>query len=340
MMRQRASGREGMPIEPTRAPPPPLSLPLLSPLPLPLPLPLPSGSRSPRPLCLFLVGTLLVLSACPRSLRVARPYPPPTADALVQVLAARQRAVASLNATARATSWLGGDRVRATVLMLVDRPGRLRFEAEISLQGTVAVLATDGRQFAFLDVMKNELRRGPACPANVASLIRIPLGPPDVAAILLGDARLPAGTTAADAVVDWEPTMAADVLAVPRNDGWLRILFQGAGAGAGQTAPQPGSARIIGAVATGPDGRARWRVAYEDFSNVAQSGGTPGTTVSLPRTIRFAEGDTSFDEGVEIKFKEQALNDPLADEAFVLSPTAGTPIIDVGCAPTGSVSAR
>ena len=96
-----------------------------------------------------------------------------------------------MSARVRATSWLGGERVRATVNMLVERDGHLRFEAEVSLQGTVATLATDGATFALLDARKNELSRGPACPANVASLIRIPLAPADVAAVLLGDARLP-----------------------------------------------------------------------------------------------------------------------------------------------------
>ncbi|MEO8214244.1 MAG: hypothetical protein ABI560_13680, partial [Myxococcales bacterium] len=176
----------------------------------------PACARGNR-IAIILAATLALLaSGCPRPQLVARPYPPPPAAMLREALLARQRLVTSMNARARATSWLGGDRVRATVMMLVDRPGRLRFEAEVSLQGTVAVLATDGRRFAFLDTMKNELRRGPACPANVASLIRIPLGPADVAAILLGDLLLPpaasGGATESQDTVDWDPARAADVL--------------------------------------------------------------------------------------------------------------------------------
>jgi len=246
--------------------------------------------------------------------------------------------ITTLNARVRATSWLGGDRVKATVLMLAERPGRLRFEAEVSLQGTVAVLATDGTRFAFLDTMKNELRRGPACPANVASLIRIPLGPPDVAAMLLGDARLPAAADLSRGLVDWDPARAADVLAVRRNDGWLRLLFQGAGPTGAGVRPETSRIRIIGAVATGPDGRARWRVAFEDFSDVPIGGvgGVGATVVSLPQTIRFAEGDSNFDEGVEIKFKERTFGETAAANAFALSPPAGAAAIEVGCpgAPT------
>ncbi len=283
-----------------------------------------------------LIPTLaaVFLTACPRPFHVARPYPAPTAAELGEALTARQRAVFSINARVRATSWLGGDRVRATVLMLVDRPGRLRFEAEVSLRGTVAILATDGQRFAFLDTTHNELRRGPACPANVASLIRIPLAPLDVAAILLGDVRLPAPTGIAAGVVDWDPERAADVLAVRRNDGWLRVLFQRAGAeGAARRED-----RVVGAVATGPDGHARWRVSFEDFSDVSSSAASEGNAiapivVSLPGTIRFAEGETSFDEGVEIKFKERTLNELPDANAFELRAAPGTTTAEVGCAP-------
>jgi hypothetical protein len=291
---------------------------------------------------LTLTPMVLALAGCPRPLVVSRPYPPPSASELGEALAARQSAVSSMNARARATSWLGGERVRATVLMLVDRPGRLRFEAEVSLQGTVAVLATDGRQFEFLDVTRNEFRHGPACAANVASLIRIPLEPPEIAAILLGDARLPTGASGADAevgaagaTVDWDAGRAADVLVLRRHDGWMRILFE-----RGRTR-QPGGRpenRVVGVIATGPDGRARWRAGFEDFTEVAtggQSGAGGGggepPTVVLPRTIRFAEGDTSFDEGVEIKFKERTLNEGPGADAFALAPAPGIQTIEVGC---------
>ena len=132
------------------------------------------------PVHAFLVGALAT-AGCVHAPPVARPYPAPTGDELAGLLATRATTVHALNARARATSWLGGERVRATVLMLVERDGHLRFEAEVSLQGTVATLATDGRTFALLDARKNELSRGPACPSNVASLVRIPLAPADVA---------------------------------------------------------------------------------------------------------------------------------------------------------------
>lgn len=290
--------------------------------------------------------TLVALAwGCARHPPVVRPYPPPSADRLMAAWRAHQQAFTAMNARARATSWLGGDRVRATVLMLVDRAGRLRFEAEISLQGTVAVLATDGRRFGLLDLSHNELRRGPACPANVAALIRIPLAPAEVAAILLGDARIPDGTSAGAPSpgatrVDWDAHRGTEVLSVPRLDGWLRIWFErvapppGAGLGTadgvgdGRTVDASGW-RILGATATSQDGKARWRVSYEDFSPVGPAAGSPH--LEAPQIIRFAEGSASFDDGVEIKIKQRSFNAPADDSAFVLQPTAGVTAYDVGC---------
>ena len=168
------------------------------------------------------LSSVLALAAlaacCAHAQPTVRPYPAPTAGALLATLAAQQAAVRGMNARVRATSWLGGERVRATVNMLVERDGHLRFEAEVSLQGTVATLATDGTTFALYDAHKNEVSRGPACPANVASLIRIPLAPADVAAVLLGDARAPAPADPATASVGWDARRGADVLAVPARE--------------------------------------------------------------------------------------------------------------------------
>ena len=254
----------------------------------------------------------LLGAGCAHAPPVARPYPAPTPEALSAALAARQQAVAGMSARVRATSWLGGERVRATVNMLVERDGRLRFEAEVSLQGTVATLATDGATFALLDARKNELSRGPACPANVASLIRIPLAPAEVAAILLGDARLPEAE--GPRLVGWDPHLGADALAVRDHAGGaLQLYFQGEGSGR----------ELIAATRVGADGAPLWRTSYKDFETVAGQ--------RLPRTILFAERSASFDDGVEIRFKDRALDGSPPPGAFTLAPPPGVAVRDVGC---------
>jgi len=269
------------------------------------------------------LGTLA--ACCAHAPPAVRPYPAPAADALIAALAAQQAAVRGMSARVRATSWLGGERVRATVNMLVERDGHLRFEAEVSLQGTVATLATDGTTFALFDAHQNEFSRGPACPANVASLIRIPLAPADVAAVMLGDARPAAPVDPATASVGWDARRGADVLATPAGqggqggqrglEGTLQFLFRGDGA-----------ARTLVAVdRVGADGKPLWRTSYEDHET---AGG-----VRVPGTIRFAEANSSFDDGVEIKFKDRTLNAASPAGAYTLAPPAGATVVEVGCGP-------
>jgi len=267
------------------------------------------------------LGLAAAAFGCAHAPPPTRPYPPPLAETLLAGLRSHQAAVASASARVRATSWLGGERVRATVNMLIERDGHLRFEAEVSLQGMVAALTTDGRTFALYDARKQEFSRGPACPANVASLVRIPLAPADVAAVLLGDARLPpplAGAPEAGANVAWDPSRGADVIVLRDPAGGdLYLYFHGQAA--------DGPRDLVGVVRTGRDGARLWQTAYEDFEIV---GG-----VRLPKRIRFAEGNGSFDDGVEIQFKDRSLNAPATPNAFALAPPPGVAVRDVGCPP-------
>jgi hypothetical protein len=249
------------------------------------------------------VVILFVALSCAGSAQMVRGYPVPSAEELLQAVRARQAAVRGMNVETRATSWLGGERVRGTVQMLVERSGRLRFEAEVSLQGTVAALTVDGGQFAFIDHQKHLFRKGPACPANVAALIRIPLAPAEVAAILLGDIPLPDESKAAS--VGWDSGRGADVLAI---DGPVKLWL-----GLRRPSSQIPAWDIV--FVEGLDARGRWRVSYEDFERVSG--------VALPRLVRFAEPGKDFDDGVEIKIRERALNPAFPEGAFTLEPPSG-----------------
>jgi hypothetical protein len=257
------------------------------------------------------LAALLAGACCVHAPPVARPYAAPSADELAGLLAARAGAVRSLNARARATSWLGGDRVRATVLMLVERDGHLRFEAEVSLQGTVATLATDGARFELLDARKNELSRGPACAANVASLVRIPLAPADIAAIVLGDVRRPPDA-AVSPTVAWDAARGADVLELMTPTEILHVFFARHGT----------TVDVVGAEASA-GGKPLWRTSYGDFDGAGAA--------RMPTSIHFAEGASSYDDGVEIKIKDRTSNEAPLGSAFTLTPSPGVTVKDVGC---------
>jgi hypothetical protein len=229
---------------------------------------------------------------------------------------ARQAAVRGINVETRATSWLGGERVRGTVQMLVERSGRLRFEAEVSLQGTVAALTVDGGQFAFIDHQKHLFRKGPACPDNVAAMIRIPLAPAEVAAILLGDIPPARRCKSSDGR---RGTAAAAPMSWPSKASRARSCLLGL------RRPNAQVPTWDVVFVEGFDARGRWQVSYEDFERVSG--------VALPRLVRFAEPGKSFDDGVEVKIRERALNPSFPEGAFALTPPSGYQVELAACGP-------
>ena len=246
----------------------------------------------------------LLLAAC-ATVPAQRTYPVPSADELLAALRARQAAAHSLNLETRTTSWLGGERVRGTVQMLVERVGNLRFEAEVSLQGTVAALAVHDNTFVFVDHQKKTFRQGPATPGNVASLIRIPLPAQAVAAILLGDVFFLEGSKALD--VGWD--RGADVLHLQTPDGdelWVSLH---------RPAPLVAAWDVVAVAGQPAFARARWCVSYEDLQH---SDGQ-----SFPGFIRFAEPGRDFDDGVEIKVRDRIVNPLFPADAFLLAPPPG-----------------
>jgi len=271
-----------------------------------------------RPISRLLgLALALVAMGCAGTVHSVRTYPAPGAEELMAALKARQGAVRGINAETRATSWLGGERVRGTVQMLATRGGQLRFEAEVALQGTVAALAVSAGQFTFIDYQKHVFRQGPACPANVARLIRIPLAPMAVAAILLGDAPVQDATKVVG--VDWDSARAADVLVLDDPSGarfWLSMRRPNPAVAAWDVVFLEGAASAT---------TQRWHVSYDDF---AREG-----AMALPRLVRFAEPGKGFDDGVEIRIRDRQINGTFVENAFVLQKPAGYPVELASCGP-------
>jgi hypothetical protein len=150
----------------------------------------------------------------------------------------------------------------------------------------------------------------------VAELVRIPLAPAEVSAILLGDVLLPPADDG-KASVDWDGGRAADVLSVETQAGmrvWLGLQRPNAQVAAWDVVFLEGQDNTRSQ---------RWRVSYEDFERSAG--------VALPRLIRFAEPGQSFDNGVEIRIRERTLNPTFPPGAFTLEPPPGYHVVEARC---------
>jgi hypothetical protein len=266
-----------------------------------------------------LAVTLLLLCGCPQRFVAQRPYPPLPAEVLMEALRKRQAAVHAVDLDTRTTSWLGGDRQRATVVMLVERSGRLRFEVEVSIEGVVATLVTDGHDFQLSDLKARVFKHGPVCPENLGAYFPVPLMPAEIAAILLGDA--PVGAEARPLGVSWDGAARAEVLEIANGRAgaagklWVSL----------RRADKADRWDVVAVAGESPGRPGRWRVEYQDLE--AKDG------VAQPGVVRFAEPGKSFDDGVEIKVRTRSANPALKDQAFALAPPAGFADETVPCCP-------
>jgi len=146
-------------------------------------------------------------------------------------------------------------------------------------------------------------------------MIRIPLAPAEVAAILLGDIPLPEGDMAA--AVEWDGSRGADVLAIESQVGtklWLGLRRPNS---------QVAAWDVVFVQGLDAGARSRWRVSYEAFERVSG--------VAVPGLVRFAEPGKDFDDGVEIKVRERTLNPSFPEGAFTLAPPPGYKVELAAC---------
>ena len=243
---------------------------------------------------------VLLAAGCPSAAR-PRPYPPPEARAVVDhVRGVRDRA-STLNADTKTDIRLGSDRVNVTVLMLAAWGGKLRFQAHDPNEATAADLASDGARYCFLDVHHNCGECGPATPENVARMVRIPLEPDDVVALLLGTAPILDG----DASVDWDPSNGTEVVALRRGDLVEKIVLDGT-----EQRWDVLEASLRDA------GKGVWTLRHKDFHEVKTA---DGKTVRLPGASLFEQGGDT----VRIQWRDQRVGETLAADAFHLDVPAG-----------------
>jgi hypothetical protein len=201
--------------------------------------------------CLLVL--VAILAGCPPA-HVERPYAPPTAAELVQALQARAAQLRTLRADARVDHMGdGGERVKLSVAMLLERGGKLRLEAESPLGGALATLVSDGQRFQLLDVRANRFLVGAAEPCNVARLIRVWLSPDDVVQVLMGGAPLGGEPTG----VRWDPSNGGrEVLELRTPDGGRQTISLDA---------RERRWDVVAAERKDAEGKTLWRLEHDDF---------------------------------------------------------------------------
>ena len=128
-------------------------------------------ARSRRPRLVLALSAACAGPSCPKQLH-HRPR---------RALASRgyrPEAVQTLRAEAKVDQRGRQGRIKGRVLMFVERPDRVRFDAMTQF-GPALVLTSDGGSFALSDFKENRFMTGLACERNIARLVGVALSGDD-----------------------------------------------------------------------------------------------------------------------------------------------------------------
>lgn len=248
---------------------------------------------------LALLLSAFLLTGCPQ--RIARPEGAPTEPGPVLAkLAERAAAVKSLSGMLALEVWQGDERVRLRQLVMVVRPDRIRVDTLSPFDQPLAMMASDGRTLTVYSLEHKRYEQGPATPANLARLLRLPLSGEELTALLAGGAPVPPGATT---TLDWDDELGAHLLEITSGSRRQRIWVE------------PAAYRTVG-LRTWEGDRTVLAARFGDYDG-------EGPT-AVPRRMRFEV--PGQDLRVDARFEDHTLNvEPPAD-AFTIPPPQGIPI--------------
>jgi hypothetical protein len=253
---------------------------------------------------------LCLAAGCAGSLRPAHPISDP------KLALERQRATGvglhAIRAEARVDQRKSGGRIRGTVLMFVEETGRVRFDVMTQF-GPVAILTSDGKQFAYSDFRERRFLSGDTCPQNIARLLGVQLTAEETARFLLGGTSvLQAEATQLD--VDDEGHYALQLKAASgaRQQLTLAVYPSDLALPAEQQ-----RLYLVRSELWDDQGKKIWRVSYADVESVAVG----AASLLVPMRVHIEHSAQNSDTLVH--FKKVVANPALEDAIFVQTPRAG-----------------
>jgi outer membrane lipoprotein-sorting protein len=261
---------------------------------------------------------MLMLVACGT---IPRPTYPQTDAATA--LARREATTAgllSIRAEARVDQRGRQGRVRGTVLMFIERAGRVRFDVMTQF-GPIAILTSDRQRFAFADLREGRYLTGATCPQNIARLLGVPLSVDETSRFLL------AGTSLIDyqkSQVSWNADgfyrLSLLSVAGERQELDLGIYPQDVKLPAAQQ-----RLYLLRSERWSAAGKSEWRVTYTDHKAVRLG----GAQVLVPFRVRVEQARSASDTLVH--FKDVAFNPQIPEGAFTQSPRPGMQQEEASC---------
>lgn len=251
---------------------------------------------------------LLVLAGCPGTKDNVRTYPEPKIPDVVARFAKQRAALSSFSGQSVMEYWLGKDRVKGDVLVMGKPGAHVRFAA-LSPAGnsTLAEMACDGKQFAYLDLQKNCQLTGPCDVNSIAQFLRVQLEPEDFVGLALGTPPILANPTG---TVTWDGKSGHEQIALSSPEGKQTFEIDARG----------GKWDVIKSTRTGADGKLVWSVENFDFTDVKDDAGAM-QRVPLKSHVTSPQGKADL----SVEWKDRALNKAIDDGKFVMTIPDGLP---------------
>ncbi|MFO0681161.1 MAG: DUF4292 domain-containing protein [Sandaracinus sp.] len=248
-----------------------------------------------------------------------------SAPALLRSFVSMRSPARSLRAEARVDRRDQSGRIRGTVLMMLERPARVRFDAMTQF-GPAAVLTSDGVEFALTDLRENRYFVGPTCAENIERLLGLPLTGEEVALFLFGETPLLDAPSEDVVCADGHYTVTRRA-----EDGRTQILTLEVRRGDELLPPAEQHVRLRSSEVHAPDGTLEWRVRYDDHRVVEDPRDTeePHRGVAMPFSIHFELPSRDID--TLVRFSSIDLNPEIPEDAFHQTPRDGLSVEPVEC---------
>ena len=208
--------------------------------------------------------------------------------------------------------------------IVVERPGRLRFEVLGLFDQLAAVLVSDGRRFGFFEASTRRISRGHVTPTLLWDLAKIDLAPEEMVGLLLGAPEPSAGLSRAGVWLSakggvvvafaWASHDQPEICdAEPERRRFDAVCYVSAAglADGGEVFYFDSEGRLVEFHSLESGGELRFRAVFEKYSALAGSDG-----VIFPNQVTVQS--PSVESEATFVWKRVMLDSPLSDRLFTL----------------------
>ena len=215
-----------------------------------------------------LLGVVVIASCGPKG-GAQNPHPELTVDAVVAEIGKARSALTSFRGESTMDYWLSGQRAKGDVLVMGKVGKFVRFAALSPAGGsTLAEMACDGTNFAYVDYQNNCALTGPCDARSVGTFFGIELEPDDFLHLALGTPPIIGGNPTG--TLTWDGSRGLHQVTLTSSEGTQKLSID----------TRPATWDVHATQLAGPDGKQRWSVENRDFRKVTGSGErrVPGKT--------------------------------------------------------------